>query len=206
MKELTRRQENILDYIKSFYRKRGIPPTVRELGDKFKMKSSSMFDHLNALEKKGYIKRIRHQSRGIRLTEFLDNKMLFANMVSIPVLGRVSAGKLLLAVENIDGSIVINKEWFGNGEQFALRIKGDSMIDAHIMDADIVLVKKQNQVNNGEIAVALIGNEATVKRFYKENNQIRLQPENRNMQPIYIEPDSEEFQILGKVTGIIRKY
>lgn len=206
MKELTKRQSQILEYIKTFYRKHGMPPTVRELGDRFKMKSSSMFDHLAAIQKKGFIKRTSNKSRSLELQEYIGNKRIVPSASEIPILGRVAAGKPLLAVENIEDTLALDKSWIPGGDIFALRVKGDSMIDAHILDGDVVLVKKQTQAGNGDIVVAMVGDEATVKSFYKERNRIRLQPQNKSMDPIYVSFQSEDFQILGKVTGVLRKY
>lgn len=206
MKKLTKRQTQILEFIKSFYRKNGLPPTVREIADKYKMKSSSMFDHLYALQRKGFLTRTSNKSRSIRLTEFQENKGRILESKEIPILGRVAAGKPLLAVENMEGTVTIDRDWLTSEDAFALQVKGDSMIDAHILDGDIVLVKKQAQANKKDIVVALVGDEATVKTFYKEKNRIRLQPENKDMEPIYVDPQSPDFQILGVVTGVLRKF
>jgi repressor LexA len=206
MKKITKRQSQILEFIKSFYRKNGLPPTVREIADRYKMKSSSMFDHLYALQKKGFLTRTSNKSRSIQLTEFQENKGRILESKEVPILGRVAAGRPLLAVENIEGTVTIDRNWVTAEDAFALQVKGDSMIDTHILDGDIVLVKKQTEANKGNIVVALIGEEATVKTFYREKNRIRLQPENKDMEPIYVDPQSPDFQILGIVTGVLRKF
>ncbi len=206
MKKLTKRQTQILEFIKTFYRKYGLPPTVREIADRYRMKSSSMFDHLYALQKKGFLKRTSNKSRSIQLTEFLENKGRILESKEIPILGRVAAGRPLLAVENIEGTVTIDRDWVTSEDAFALQVKGDSMIDAHILDGDIVLVKKQTQANKRDIVVALVGDEATVKTFYREKDRVRLQPENKDMEPIYVDPQSPDFQILGVVTGVLRKF
>jgi repressor LexA len=206
MKGLTKRQGQILEYFKVFYRKNGMPPTVRELADRFKMKSSSMFDHLTALENKKYVKRRSNKSRALEITEFVGNRRNLPPVTEVPILGRVAAGRPLLAVENLEGTVAVDKSWISSDETFGLKVKGDSMIEAHILDGDVVLVKKDSESTNGEIVVALLGEEATVKTFYRERNRIRLQPENRNMEPIYVDPKSVEFSILGKVVGVLRKY
>ena len=205
MKGLTKRQGQILEYFKTFYRRHGLPPTVRELGDRFGMASSSMFDHLTALQKKGFIKRTSNKSRSLELTEFMGYKRIPPTTLEIPILGRVAAGRPLLAIENIEGTIAIDRNWVTSADVFALKVKGDSMIDAHIVDGDVVLVKKQTQANKGDIVVAIVEDEATVKTFYREKNRIRLQPENKVMKPIYIDPQSPDFKILGKVSGVLRK-
>ncbi|MDI6783537.1 MAG: transcriptional repressor LexA [bacterium] len=204
MKEMTERQQTILEFIKQFIRKEGYPPTVRELAQKFEMKSSSMFDHLTALERKGFLKRLSRKSRSLELSEFIESKRM-ATVREIPILGRVAAGKPLLAVENLDGSIFLDKSWVRNEKVFALKVKGDSMIDAHILDGDMVMVRSQNDVENGEIVVVLIADEVTVKRFYREQEKIRLQPENPTMEPLMFTAYSTEFTILGKVIGVFRK-
>ena len=204
MKELTERQQTILEFIKQFIRKEGYPPTVRELAQKFEMKSSSMFDHLTALERKGFLKRMSRKSRSLELSEFMELKRV-ATVREIPILGRVAAGKPLLAVENLEGSIFLDKSWIRNEKVFALKVKGDSMVDAHILEGDIVMVRSQHDAENGEIVVVLIGDEVTVKRFYQEKEEIRLQPENPAMEPLIFTAHSTEFTILGKVIGVFRK-
>jgi repressor LexA len=206
MEELTRRQEEILNFIKDFYRVNGMPPTVREISDFFKISSSSMFDHLTALQKKGYLKRASRKSRSLEFTEGFQKIAFPRFKMDIPILGRVAAGLPLLAEENQEGTLKLDRDIAPSEETFALRVRGESMIDAHIMDGDLVLVKKANEARNGEIVVALIGDEATVKTFYKEGDRIRLQPENKTMEPIYVDKHSPEFRILGKVTSVIRRF
>jgi repressor LexA len=205
MQKLTERQQTILEFIKQFIRKEGYPPTVRELAQGFEMKSSSMFDHLTALEQKGFLKRMSRKSRSLELSEFIELKRTTTTVREIPILGRVAAGKPLLAVENLEGSIFLAQSWIKNEKVFALKVKGESMVSAHILDGDMVIVRAQNDAENGEIAVVLIGDEVTVKRFYRENGNVRLQPENPTMEPFIFTSDSPEFAILGKVIGMFRK-
>ncbi|MCX7918174.1 MAG: transcriptional repressor LexA [bacterium] len=206
MQELTDRQQAILNYIKQFIRKEGYPPTVRELAEKFAMKSSSMFDHLNALQRKGLVKRVSRKSRSLEVAEFIESKRSLAPVREIPLLGRVSAGKPLFAIENLDGNLWLDTSWIKAEKVFALKVKGESMQNAHILDGDIVMVRVQHDADNGDIVVVLLGDEATVKRFYRENGRIRLQPENPNMEPIILNSASSEFTILGKVIGVFRKF
>ena len=205
MDELTPRQQEILDYIKKFYQQHGMPPTVREIGEQFQIASSSMFDHLTALQKKGYIKRPNRKSRSLELTEWSMGINRPVSELEIPILGRVAAGSPILAVEHMEGVVQLNKEYGLGEESFALRVKGDSMIDAHIFDGDLVIVQKTLSANNGDIIVALVGEEATVKRYFKESHRIRLQPENKTLEPIFIDAQSPEFSILGKVISVMRK-
>ncbi len=205
MEELTPRQEEILDFIKDFYRENGMPPTVREISDHYGISSSSMFDHLSALQKKGYLKRASRKSRSLEFTEGFQKVTFPRIKMDIPILGRVAAGLPLLADENQEGTLRLDRDIAPTSDTFALRVRGDSMMDAHILDGDLVLVKRANEARNGEIVVALIGDEATVKTFYKEGAKIRLQPENKSMEPIFVDKDSPEFRILGKVASVIRR-
>ncbi len=205
MEELTPRQEEILDFIKDFYRENGMPPTVREISDHYGISSSSMFDHLSALQKKGYLKRASRKSRSLEFTEGFQKVTFPRIKMDIPILGRVAAGLPLLADENQEGTLRLDRDIAPTSDTFALRVRGDSMMDAHILDGDLVLVKRANEARNGEIVVALIGDEATVKTFYKEGAKIRLQPENKSMEPIFVDKDSPEFRILGKVSSVIRR-
>lgn len=205
MEELTPRQEEILDFIKDFYRENGMPPTVREISDHYGISSSSMFDHLSALQKKGYLKRASRKSRSLEFTEGFQKVTFPRIKMDIPILGRVAAGLPLLADENQEGTLRLDRDIAPTSDTFALRVRGDSMMDAHILDGDLVLVKRANEARNGEIVVALIGDEATVKTFYKEGVKIRLQPENKSMEPIFVDKDSPEFRILGKVSSVIRR-
>lgn len=195
-------QKKILTFIKDELRSKGYPPSVREICDAIGLKSTStVHGHLARLEKKGFIRRDASKPRAI---EILDEDEYFRKreMVNIPMVGRVTAGLPILAVENIDGTFPVPYDYIQqSGNLFMLTIQGESMINAGILDGDNIIVKQQPDAVNGDIVVALLGEEATIKRFYKEKDHFRLQPENSYMQPIYI----DELQILGKVVGLFRK-
>lgn len=200
---LTDRQKEILDFICQFREECGYPPTLREIGKKFGISSTfGVKRHLDALVKKGYLNIEGSLSRGISV---LNNNREDENLFrKIPVVGRVAAGSPILAVENIEGSIVVDPTLMKKNEDcFALKIKGDSMINAGIFEGDIVIVSPKKEAFNGEIIVAMIDDEATVKKFEKKNNKIRLLPENNNYAPIEVE-DTKEFAIIGKVIGVVR--
>ncbi len=198
---LTKRQTEILDYIKSEVRSRGYPPSVREIGLAVGLNSSAtVHSHLARLEAKGYIRRDPTKPRAIEITDGSAMVEVSVNTISIPILGRVTAGEPILAVENVEDYFTIPAHFVPSGEIFMLNIKGDSMIEAGIHDGDMVLVKRQSTAKNGDIVVALMEDEATVKTFYREATRIRLQPENRALQPLY----PAEVSILGKVVGLYR--
>lgn len=197
---ITKKQEEILTYIKNEILERGFPPSVREICQAVGLKStSSVHSHLESLEKNGHIRRDPTKPRTI---EILDDsfQMVRREMVNVPIVGTVAAGQPLLAEQNIDSYFPIPAEYMPNEQSFILRVKGESMINAGIMDGDCVLVRQQATAENGEMIVALIDDSATVKTFYKENGHYRLQPENDAMEPII----TEEVQILGKVFGVFR--
>jgi len=198
-KELSPRQMTILQYIQKTIDTRGYPPSVREIGEAVGLKSSStVHAHLVKLENKGYIRRDPTKPRAI---EILNED---SAVVRIPMVGRVAAGKPILALENIEGTFSLPASFVGTTEDnlFMLTIKGDSMVDAGILDGDYVIVRQQQTAKNGEIVVALLdGEDATVKRFYRDKDSIRLQPENDNYEPIR----RKDVQIIGKVVGVIRK-
>lgn len=200
-KDLNTRQVEILDYIKKQVKVKGYPPSVREICKGVNLKSTStVHRHLKILEEKDYIKRDPTKPRAIEIT----NKNYFEineNVISVPIVGHVTAGEPILAVENIEGTFPISKEFTENADVFMLKVKGNSMIDAGIYNDDYLLVKQQNYADNGDIVVALIEDEATIKRFYKEKNYIRLQPENKTMKPIY----TDNVIILGLVIGLYRE-
>lgn len=199
-KELTKKQEEILDFIKKRIKEKGYPPAVREICEATGLRSTStVHGHLTRLEKKGYIKRDPSKPRAIEITDERD--IPSKEMVELPVVGKVTAGEPISAIENIEDIIPIPVDWVGYEDAFILKVRGDSMIDAGIFDNDLIIVRKQYIANNGDIVVALIDNEATVKRFYKENGYIRLQPENKSMQPIIV----NDVKILGKVIALFRK-
>ncbi len=205
--DLNPRQAEILKYIKRNIQLKGYPPSVREIGDAIGLSSPSTVQaHLNALEKKGYISRGKSKKRAIEInadpsaSEFLPIKK---EMVDIPVVGQISAGMPLLAAENIEDYFPAPLDYLhSNKELFMLRVHGESMIEVGICDGDLLIVEKTSSATNGEIVVALIEDEATVKTFYKEENRIRLQPENSAMQPIY----AIDVKIIGKPIGLYRRF
>lgn len=197
---ITQKQSEILEYIKSQILNKGYPPSVRDICQAVNLKStSSVHAHLESLEKNGYIRRDPTKSRTIEIID--DNFNLSRReVVNIPLIGQVAAGQPLLAVENVAEYFPVPAEYMPNGETFMLKVKGDSMVNMGIYDGDQIIVKKQNTASNGEVIVALVDDSATVKRFYKENGHIRLQPENEFMDPIIV----DDCEILGKVIGLIR--
>ncbi len=200
-KENTPRQLEIYEFIRATITARGIPPSMREIGEKFGIRSTNGVEgHLAALERGGYITRERGKSRGLSLHTGSRNT------ASIPLLGRVAAGVPVLSPENWEGEITADLSLFSlrtGNKLFALKVKGESMINAHIMDGDTLLVRSQASAVNKDIVVALADGEATVKRFFLENNRVRLQPENSGMKPLYF--DRGDLRILGKVVGVLRK-
>lgn len=210
--ELGKREKAILKYIEKQIAINCYPPSVREIGKAVGLKSTAtVHGYLAKLEEKGYIKKESQKGRTLKLLkgglgenqnqtqmkEFYSGK----EMVEVPVIGKITAGAPILAVENITDTFPIPIDFVGNSESFMLTVRGESMIEAGILDGDYILVKRQENANNGEIVVALIEDEATVKTFYKEKDHIRLQPENSTMDPIIV-PDCK---ILGKVAGVFRK-
>jgi repressor LexA len=214
MEELTDRQREILTFIVKETEARGFPPTIREIGEEMDIRSTNgVNDHLKALERKGYLLRGEQQSRSLvptkraRLALGLGVKK-DSNVVEVPVLGKVAAGAPLLAVENVEDSVRIDSFFIGsNGKEvFALRVKGESMIEDGIYDGDYLFVKKTPSASPGDIVVALIEDEATVKRYYPESDRIRFQPANATMQPIYVnKADFKSTMILGQVVGVYRR-
>ena len=199
---LTDRQREVLDFLGESIRKRGYPPTLREIGSHFGIRSTNgVNDHLRALEKKGFLHREDLKSRALRPVMTDDR------FVEVPVLGRVAAGQPLLAVQNYEDTVKIDRFFIGGSrEVFALRVKGDSMIEAGIFDDDYVFIRKQIQAAPGEIVVAMIGDEATVKRYYPEGDNIRFQPANAAMSPIIVRKrDFRSVNLLGVVIGVYRK-
>ncbi len=202
--DLNQKQMEIILYIKNELQKKGYPPSVREICAAVELKSTStVHSHLNKLEEKGYIKKDPTKPRAIEVIfSDKDEDFFRRNTKDIPLVGEVTAGAPILAVENIEEFMPLPSSWFKDETYFSLRVKGDSMIDAGIFDKDIIIVEKSSSAKNGDIVVALINNEeSTVKRFFKENNKIRLQPENPRYSPIY----PEEVSILGIVKDLIRR-
>jgi repressor LexA len=199
--ELTARQKKIYDFVSGTIREKGYAPSIPEIGQRFKITSTrGVFDHLKALERKGYIKRI-----GKRAIEIVSQsgRSALPEAKEIPIVGRVRAGAPILADENIDGFLPVASELARGEETFALKVKGDSMIEDGILDGDLVIIRRQETANNGDIVCSLIGNEATLKRFYRKGNEVTLKPANKNYDPIVV--SKGEFRILGKATGVIRK-
>lgn len=204
MNKLSPRQQAILDYIEKNVQEKGYPPSVREIGKAVGLASSStVHGHLSRLEKKGYIRRDPTKPRAIELLKQKDGTKIKADSVMVPLVGKVTAGEPITAIENIEDYYPLPRKLVGDDQSaFLLSIQGDSMINAGILDGDYVVVRKQNTANNGDIVVAMTPEgEATVKRFYKENDHIRLQPENDQLEPIYL----SDVTILGKVVSLIRE-
>ena len=199
-KSLTKKQDRIFGFVRKHVQDIGYPPTVREIGMAFGISEKGAHDHLNAIEKKGYIRRVPKKPRAIEILEFVPQK-LPQTAVEVPIVGRVAAGEPVLASENLDGTLPVPREVVKEDICFALRISGQSMIDAGIFEGDLVIVRSQNYADAGDIVVALLDEEATVKRFFRDGNKIRLQPENSVMSPIIV----DDAQILGKVVGLFRK-
>lgn len=201
-KEKNESQEKILNFVNDYVKENGYPPSIREICKGVGLSSTStVHAHLTNLTKKGLITKGGSKSRSIKVVnqelEVPDNE----EVVQIPVIGRVAAGSPILATENLERYFPIPVDFVGNSKSFMLKVKGESMIEAGIFDGDYIIVKQQAVANNGEMVVALVGDEATVKTFYKEKDYIRLQPENHTMEPIIV----KEVAILGKVAGVIRK-
>ncbi|MFL5318185.1 MAG: transcriptional repressor LexA [Myxococcaceae bacterium] len=214
MDELTDRQLQILNYIVKESELRGFPPTIREIGEEMGIASTNgVNDHLKALERKGYLNRGEQQSRALVASK--RARMVLglgarkdSSIVEIPLLGKVAAGAPLLAAENFEDSVKIDSFFLGgNGKEvFALRVKGESMIEDGIFDGDYLFVKKAPSASSGDIVVALIEDEATVKRYYPEGDRIRFQPANAKMEPIYVRrADFRSTMILGLVVGVYRQ-
>ena len=211
MTDLNKRERAILKFIEKQINEKGYPPSVREIGKAVGLSSTAtVHGYLAKLTKKGYIKKEDQKGRTLRVLKggLADNekpspKPLYngRELVDVPVIGKITAGAPILAVENVTDTFPIPIDFVGNSESFMLTVRGESMIEAGILDGDYILVKRQNSARNGQIVVALIEDEATVKTFYKEKDHIRLQPENSTMDPIIV----PTCQILGKVAGVFRK-
>jgi len=215
---LTDRQREILDFISQSISERGYPPTLREIGLHFGIRSTNgVNDHLRALEKKGYLQREDLKSRALRPVPASGRAESRASggrrdarapdVIEVPVIGRVAAGTPLLAVENVQDTVQVDRFFIGQSrEVFALRVKGESMIEDGIFDGDYIFVRKQLQASRGDIVVAMIGDEATVKRYYPEGDSIRFQPANAAMQPIIVKKkDFKSVNLVGVVVGVYRK-
>jgi repressor LexA len=210
---LTARQREVLEFIRNFMTAAGYPPTVREIGAHFGFVPRSIFDHLKALERKGYLRRTASKSRSLQILDTApivasESRLAARGSLSyreLPILGRVAAGQPLLSDQNLEGTSVVPQDWVNGDEAFLLKVQGDSMIGAHICPGDQALVRRQSTAENGDIVVALLNDEATVKRIFFRPDGIVLQPENPAMTVIQVKKNEKSFQIVGKVVGILRK-
>ncbi len=209
--EMTHRQREVLDFIRHFMGQAGYPPTVREIGAHFGFVPRSVFDHLKALERKGYLRRTASKSRSLQILDPAGASQPLppgrppGPFRELPILGRVAAGEPLLAEENVEGTFTISREWVNGDEVFLLKVQGESMINAHILPGDYALVRRQATAENGDIVVALVNDEATVKRVLFKKDLVILQPEHPTMLPIQVHKGEKSFQIIGKVVGILRR-
>ena len=198
MKELTDKQKRILEFVTEYTKEHGYPPTVREIGAHFSFLWAAARTHLQALQKKGALKLNPSKSRGIEIPGLMPSGGFM-----LPVAGTIRAGKPILAREDIDRHILIDQSLFPHPDAFSLKVTGNSMVEAGILDGDYVVVRPQKTIENGQIGVVLLGDEATVKRVFQENKKIILKPENKDMEPTTHNPD--EVEIIGKVVGVIRR-
>ena len=202
MKMLTAKQQNVFDFIREQVHRMGFPPSVREIAQSFGISTRAAYDHLRAIEKKGYIRRDPMKPRAIEILGNKGRDMINSDAVAfVPLVGRVAAGVPILADENVEDHLAFPATMVQSGNIFALEVRGDSMIGDGIMDGDYVLVREQQIAEPGETVVALLGEEATVKRFYREKNRVRLEPANPTMGPII----SDDVSIVGKVVGVFRR-
>jgi len=204
---MTARQRQVLEFMRHFTERHGVPPAVREIAERFGFTARAAFDHLRALERKGMLERRvtgKRASRTLVLPEGRSGGR--GGRSEIPVLGRIAAGVPITAVENREDTIPLAPEWLGTAgaEVFALHVRGDSMVNAHIVDGDLVVVRRQETATSGDIVAALLDGEATVKRFARHGETVELRPEHPSMKPIVVSPGSREIQILGKVIAVLR--
>lgn len=205
----TEKQHRILDVIRSFTAEMGYPPSVREIGERVGLSSSSTVQsHLKTLERRGLLRRDPTKPRALVPADMVLRAVASPakrddgpETISLPIVGRVAAGTPITATENLEDTFVLPASFVGRNGSFMLRVKGDSMIDAAILDGDLIVVEPQPDAHNGEIIVAMIDGEATVKTFYREANRIRLQPENRTMEPIYV----DDVTVVGRVEAVVRR-
>jgi repressor LexA len=201
MKELTERQKDVLSFIAEYLKINSYPPTIREIADHYSISVKGAHDHITALRKKGFLKQIDKRPRTMGLTHSRQEES--SELLEIPLLGSVAAGIPILAEENFDGNILLHHSMLKkNRKYFALKVKGDSMSGAGILEGDTAIIEKQNTVRNGEIAVAVLDEAVTLKRFFRESSRVRLQAENPAYKPIF----SQDVKILGRLSGIIRNY
>jgi repressor LexA len=215
--ELTRRQREVLNFVRTFVAEKGYPPSLREIGAHFRIYPRAVLDHLRALERKGWVKRQGAISRGLEILSLRGSRLgserggigsreRTAGPVvrEIPVLGRVAAGRPILAVEEAEETLSLPAEWAGEEGAFLLRVKGESMVP-FLLPGDYVIVRPQPSAENGDVAVCLLGEEVTVKRFFKKAGKIELRPENNRWETMEVEEGSGRVQVLGKVTGLFRR-
>lgn len=199
MKTLTARQQEVLDFISSYLDGHAYPPTIREIAERFSMSVKGAYDHVKALEKKGFLRLGENRSRAL---ELLNRDKPEKSSVEIPLLGTVSAGKPIMADENYSGSVHVPADIVRSATCFALSVRGDSMKDVGIFHGDLAVIEERQTADNGEIVVAMIDDAVTLKRFFRENNRVKLMAENSAYAPIY----TQDVKILGRLRGIIRKY
>ena len=208
MEDLTRRQREVLDFVSASYDQTGVIPSYREVGRALGMKSTNQVsDHVKALIRKGYLERVggAGRSRSLKLTQLATGTLGDDSVVGVPILGRIAAGTPLLAQENYEGTLRVDGCLLpGGGSVFALVVHGQSMIEDGIMDGDYLFVRQQSEARDGDIAVVFVDEEATVKRFYREGSQIRLQPANAAMDPIYVDAASGDVSVVGVAVGVYR--
>ena len=200
MKGLTLRQGNVLEYMKEFIAESKYPPTIREIAEHFEISVKGSYDHVKALEKKGYIRCHENRSRAIEI--LVDGDEGEEEILEIPVLGNVAAGRPLFAEENFEGVLKLPSAYLGSGKHFALNVRGDSMKDAGILDGDTAIIAYQNTAQNGDIVVAMVDDAVALKRFFLEKNRVRLKSENPDYPSLY----TRSVRVLGKLRSIIRRY
>ena len=206
-KILTKRQQEILDFIESFMQRRGYPPTLREIGNEFGISSTNgVRVNLAALEKKNYIVRRPWLSRGIELVDAPKVQQTDSEVGYVPIVGKVAAGEPIFAAENIEGMLAVDDSFVSTKKVFALKVQGDSMKDVGIIDGDYVLARRQHTADPGEIIVFIVGDEITVKRYDMKGDKVHLIPENEAYEVRSIRKNSPDLQIAGKVVGLMRKY
>ncbi len=199
MKTLTARQKEVLDFIASYHGEHAYPPTIREIAERFEISVKGAYDHVKALEKKGSLRLGENRSRAL---ELVGRERPESSVVELPLLGEVAAGKPMLADENFSGTVRVPADFARPGTCFALSVRGDSMKDVGIFHGDIAVIEQRQSADNGEIVVAMIDDSVTLKRFFRENNRVKLVAENAAYAPIY----TQDARILGRLRGIIRKY
>lgn len=202
MRDLTKRQQEVYSFIEQYIQDHSYPPTIREVSLAFAISVKAAHDHINSLIKKEWLRRSAHQSRSLELLVKKEVPAAEPEVIDVPLLGEVAAGLPILAEENLEGSLTLPVSLLGAGRHFALRVRGDSMLDAGIHGGDIAVVRQQSTASDGDIVVALLEDSATLKRYYRESNRIRLQAENPAYSPIY----TQNVQILGRMVHLLRSY